>query len=1321
MKNYSDFDPFAGPEIGRVLHTTEAQMEIWTACKIGGINANRAYNESISLVFKGNLNKDSMDEAVQTIVERHESLRAVFSTDGKFMSIFKHLQIGLRYEDVSNFAEADRNNSIASIIEGEADYIFNLVHGSLFRATLIKIADLEYHLVLTAHHIICDGWSLGVLMQELGLLYSASVENINPNLPNPSRFSAYADSQELLLKSDEYYNIEHFWLKRYEHSIPELNLPIDYPRQSTRTYKSQRLDFPLDSNILSGLKRIGSQAGCSLVTTILGAFEVFLYQLTGQNDIVVGLPAAGQSATGKTHLVGHCANLLPLRSSINSNVSFTEYLNQRKLELYDAYDHQQLSFGQLLKKLNTSRDPSRVPLVPVVFNMDVGLTNGIAFSGLEYTLISNPRKYEIFELFINASGTNDKLVLEWSFNTDLFKTATIRQMMTSFEDLLDEIVRGADKKMSRIIIENDLYESLNETYANFPTKPLHKLLEDQAITTPQRIALKFNDIEISYRNLNDQANQLANYFHRRGLRPNDLMGVCIPRCPEMLVTLIAIMKCGAAYLPMDPEYPEERLEFMLQDSEAKFLMTTNKFSSSLSVVNEIFYLDEAFASMEQFPKSELEHEVSQDSVVYLLYTSGSTGKPKGVQITHRNLVNVLFGIDSELAINKEDKLLAITTISFDIAGVELYLPLLKGACVVLGDSETTRDPNLILDLVEKEAITILQATPTTWQMLLDTNRNNALFNLKAITAGEKLTANIASSLLVSCKSLWNLYGPTETTIYSSLKHILSANEPISIGRPIANTQIYILNEKLELVPPGVVGEIVVGGEGVATGYWKRAGLNAEKFIKDPFCNSGNSRLYRSGDLGKLLPNGEIHCLGRVDNQIKVRGHRIEPGEIEQILNGMEDVKTAAVTAYDSCLVAHVVPIKMLEDNSEQIGHWRNCLASSLPAYLVPDLFRISHALPTTPNGKLDRKALIEESITEKSYSRKNIKPRNQTEELISTIWQECLNIENIDVTSNFFELGGHSLMAVQVVSRLEKQLGKRFPVALLFEYSTIEKLAKFVDTKDVTSFTGDSLLTINSSGSKIPLYFIHGVGYNALKFKNLSAQLHSDQPVYGLQGTGVTASGTTLDSVEKIAAHYISAIKKINPDGPYSLAGHSYGGIIAYEMASQFKHYGDKVEKLIMLDSDIDNVFFHKTLVKKQIASITNTAGKMVFTLKQMSKSKAKFDFYFNRKKDKVIKQYFSKYAENKNQIIEEQQILRIEEQNNRMIRKYHIKPQLIEVDLLRAVNNIDYMRDPVSLGWKDLALNGLKVHDVTGDHLSMLLPPNDIVTAKILQDILDR
>ena len=590
------------------------------------------------------------------------------------------------------------------------------------------------------------------------------------------------------------------------------------------------------------------------------------------------------------------------------------------------------------------------------------------------------------------------------------------------------------------------YNILNNTKTPYPNVTLNELLSKQAEISPKNIALEFHNLKITYFELHKKVNQLAHYLKAQGVQSGDFIAVSIPRSPELLYTLLAIMQCGAAYLPLDPEYPIERLKFMLEDSSAKILLTSKTLAASSPTWTLTLLIEDAMKSLNLYSSSPLNSNVTPNDNAYLLYTSGSTGKPKGVPITHKNLVNFLCSMALEPGINENDRLLSITTISFDIASLELYLPLIKGATLILADQEIARDGLLLLKLIKKENISFLQATPTTWSMLLDSGWSKPL-PLKALCGGESMSIDLAKELTNKCYSLWNMYGPTETTIWSSIKQIKADDALITIGKPIANTQFYIIDDQGQLMAPEEIGEIAIGGDGVAKGYWNRPELTAEKFTKNRFSLTKKDILYRTGDLGKILSNNEIECLGRLDQQVKIRGFRIEPGEIEQSLLSLEGIKYAVVLANDVFLIAHIVPDSSIESAKILIPSWRKSLASQLPSHLVPHYFNLLEKLPTTLNGKIDRKALLEYNFFAES-NQEYTAPRTSKEKLVAEIWQETLKKERIDIFSNFFEIGGHSIVAVKIAVKIKKKTGIRIPLSAVFQHSTIEKFAKLLNTEN---------------------------------------------------------------------------------------------------------------------------------------------------------------------------------------------------------------------------------------------------------------------------------
>ncbi|REH01872.1 non-ribosomal peptide synthetase [Flavobacterium aquicola] len=1304
-QNKIQFDPLHA-EIESVIRITNTQLEIWMDCLIGGNNANKAYNLSYSIKFIGSLSFEALEHAVNTIVLRHESLRASFSSDGIFMNIYKDLLTEISQNDISQLETAEKEKAKETIIYEEVNSLFDLVNGPLFKVKLIKIENLENILVITHHHIIGDGLSINIILEELSLLYSAYIENTIPNLKSPGTFSEYAEKVNSLIEYNEYEQIEDFWLNIYKESVPLIDLPIDYSRPPLRTYNNERFDFPVESDLINELKHLGNSAGCSIATTLLAAFEVFLYKLTGQNDLVVGFPVSGNWRYGMKHMIGDCANLLPLRSKIDKNISFLDYLKQRNPQLVEAYKHHQVSFGHLLQKLAIARDPSRVPMVPVTLTVDLNrdIENEFSFTGLTYEFNINPRKYSAFEIKMHACIANKKPTLQCSYNSSIFKEETINQMMISFEETLHKLVAKPDFPVTDLIKSDYLpdYSTLNDTETSYPNVALIELLNRQVASTPNNVALEFHDSKTTYVELHNKVNQLSHYLKAQGVQSGDFIAVSFTRCRELLYTLLAILQCGAAYLPLDPEYPKSRLEFMLIDSSAKVLLTSKTLSGVLPLWPHTLYIEDAMDALSYYSTMPLPFSVSPDDLAYILYTSGSTGNPKGVAISHKNLVNFLHSMALEPGISEKDRLLSITTISFDIAGLELYLPLIKGATLILADHETARDGRLLLELIKKENINFLQATPTTWLMLLDSGWSQPL-PLKALCGGEAMPADLAKELLAKCDTLWNVYGPTETTIWSSIKQIKEDDSLITIGKPIANTQLYIIDDHGLLVAPGKTGEIAIGGDGVAKGYWNRPELTAEKFTVNKFSDNNDEILYRTGDLGKLLPNNEIECLGRVDQQVKIRGHRIEPGEIEQALLLLEGIKYAVVLANENFLVAHIVPDSSIENAEIQIPLWRETLSSQLPAQLVPHDFNLLDKMPTTLNGKIDRNELSKYKTNKKL---KFTAPRTEEEKIVASIWKEVLNIDDIDVLSNFFEMGGHSVIAVKAMNKLEQKTGKRLPLSTLFEYSNIEKFAKLLNPdKEIYA---DCLVPIKPTGQKSPLFIIHGAGLNVLNFVNMSKYFDEDQPIYGIQGTAKRYD-EWYESIEAMAAHYVEAVVKINPEGPYALAGFSFGGIVAFEMTRQLKELGKKVTLTALLDSYVDSSYYYETYRQKKLVRY-----------KEMVLSWKAFKMRVNEKKY-ILKKFFGR-----NSTMIEQKVLTLEElieidgKVKKIIDRYHLKPQDFKVDLFRSKDDMSYKLDPTHLGWKKAALKGITVHNIPGNHYDIVAPPNDKVLARLLQNILD-
>ncbi|HQK40838.1 MAG TPA: AMP-binding protein, partial [Flavobacterium alvei] len=748
------------------------------------------------------------------------------------------------------------------------------------------------------------------------------------------------------------------------------------------------------------------------------------------------------------------------------------------------------------------------------------------------------------------------------------------------------------------------------------------------------------------------------------------------------------------------------------------LLTSKALSLSLPKSSNTILIDDAMQSLNQYPSTKLERYVDPENVLYLLYTSGSTGKPKGAKITNRNVVNLFYSLEIEPGIKETDRVPFISTISFDIASFELFFPLFKGAVLVIPDHNTPSDGRLFNEMLEKEKISLVVATPTTYQMLLDSGWSKKL-PIKIWCCGEPLPAKLAKELIQRSEELWTLYGPTEVTIFSSCKHIKDEETIISVGGPIANMQYYIVDEQMNLLPPNAIGEIAIGGDGVGKGYLGRPELTAAKYIPNIFSDKEDAIMYLSGDIGKLLPSNEVMCLGRIDHQVKVRGHRIEIGEIEHVLTSIEGVKSAIVLAKNDILVAFIVVDYEFTSELDEIRLWRTELASQLPTFMVPHVFHILDKMPRTLNDKVDRTALLEYESnpdSEEDYT----EPRTAEEKLVAEIWQEILKKERINIFSNFFEMGGHSIMAVNVMIKIEKKTGVRIPLSALFQHSTIEKFAKLLTPEN--QIHSDYLVPLKPNGSKTPLFMVHGAGLNILNFAHVINHFDEDQPVYGFQGIGPNGYTNWFESIEDMAATYIDSILKINPNGPYALAGFSFGGVVAFEMARQLKDQGKTVSFIGLLDTHVNSSYFYASSSQKKLARYYERSRKWFDFSKEMLTSWKLLKLHINLKKDYILKKYFGlKDHITEQEALALEQFIEANKRVDKIVNRYHLIPQDLEVELFRADEDENYKLDPIHLGWKKAALKGVNIHNITGNHLGIVAPPNDKVLAKMLQKILDK
>lgn len=1026
---------------------TEPQLEVWLSDQLGE-EASCSYNESISLRLRGDVNESALKKALELVVARHQGLRATFRAEGDRQDFLAQLNIDMPRVDLDSLGSNERESRLQQIVNDDARTPFELSKGPLVRAQLVRMA-ADYHiLIFTAHHIVCDGWSINVLVDELSQAYNATNRGETWNPPAAMTFAEYANSQAKFVDSPEGQKIEQYWLEQYKEPVPLLNLPIDRPRPAIKQFDGATYRTTIGPEFYNRVKKFGAGQKCTLFVTLLAGFQILLSRLSGQNDIVVGVPTAGQSLLDDAVLVGHCVNFIPLRGRLSGNPTGAEFLAQMKQTVLTGYEHQNYTYGRLVRKLALQRDPSRLPLTEIQFNLE-RLGGSVAFDRLQAEVDSNPKSFVNFDIFLNIRESKDGLTLDCDYNTGLFNEETIERWLQHYKVLLDGLAAHADRPVSMLPLLSasdirQLSQGWNDTVVERAKGlTVHGLFEAQAKESPSSVAVEFGSKQFSYAELDLRTNQLAHHLRELGVKPGVLVGVFVERSLEMLVALLGTLKAGGAYVPIDPTFPPERVRFVLEDAGASVVLTQAALTKEWSFGDaQVVQLDgdwEAIARRETTRPRDL---ASPEDLAYVIYTSGSTGKPKGVEVPHRSVVNLLQAMLVQPGLAKTDVLAAVTTLSFDIAGLELFLPLCVGAKLAIVSRETAQYAVQLLQYLKDVKATVVQATPITWQQLLEAGWNGDP-ELKVLCGGEAFPRELANDLVKRSASVWNMYGPTETTIWSAVLKVEAGEGPVPIGYPIANTELLVLDQELQLVPIGVPGELHIAGLGLARGYHNRPELTAEKFIGNPFRQEPGARMYKTGDLVSRRSDGTLEFLGRLDNQIKLRGFRIELGEIENVLGNHPGVAQGVVSlredvAGEKRLIGYVVPAKGAAPSTAEL---REFLVKKLPAYMAPAAYVTLDAMPLTPNGKIDRGALPAPNWSKQQDGIAYAEPRSPEEETMAAIWAEVLRLERVGINDNLFELGADSLHVFQITSRANKagipvtprQILQRRTIAAIFE------------------------------------------------------------------------------------------------------------------------------------------------------------------------------------------------------------------------------------------------------------------------------------------------
>ncbi|MEH1937180.1 MAG: amino acid adenylation domain-containing protein [Nostoc sp.] len=1163
-----------------------AQQRLWLLAQLQGSSA--SYNMPMALQLDGNLNIDALHSSLAYLLNRHDSLRMHFlAVAGQPQIAIKNLDDieVLKVQDWRNLDEHPQSPTIQHFLDAHVQEPFDLNTGPLFKTKLVQLKEQKYVLLINMHHIISDGWSMGVFVRELRQVYTAFAQGKTPNLaPLPIKYSDYANWQRNWLQGEVLETQINYWKNQLKDAPPLLELPTDYPRPALQSYRGDRSGYSLSPDLTLAIKTLSQQQGASLFMTLLAAFSILLSRYSRQEDLCIGSPIANRTHSHTEGLIGFFVNTLILRNQIKPEQSFIEFLQQTRQTCLDAYSHQDMPFEYLVEQLQPERSMSHNPLFQVMLALENNESPDLSLPGLDIEWLPLTYPFAKFDLAILVIESDNQLNLTWEYATDLFEKNTIQRMAEQFEVLLQGIVDNSRQPINTLPLmtapELLQLQRCNQTQSDYlHNKTLVEIFEQQVAKNPNNLALVFESCTkgnreqgignsnglktLTYQQLNQKANQLAHYLIQNyQIQPESLIGICVERSLEMIIGVLGILKAGGAYVPIDPNYPKERIGFMLKDSGTLVLLTQSFLLDQLPIANlenpcRIICLDE-----ETFTEALKENPSLQSTpndLAYVIYTSGSTGRPKGVMIEHRAIVNLSLAWAETFQVQHDNRLLQFGSFSFDLSVAEIATTFVTGACLYLANKETLLPSQTLVDFLTDHKISHGFLSPSALSVLPQAT----LPDLQCLTVGgEACSAELVAQWGVG-RRLFNCYGPTESTVNAAIALCHPNGKKPPIGQPLSNIRIYILDAHNQPLPPGIPGELCIAGVGLARGYLNRPDLTAEKFIKiDLFGKT--ERIYKTGDLARWRVDGNLEYLGRIDDQIKLRGFRIELGEIESILLQHPSVKEAIVTLYktesNQSLIAYLTGITT--DLSAQL---KNHLKSRLPDYMIPAQIIVLNELPLTPNSKIDRKALpLPNSVIEGLYEA----PRNEVEQQLTQVWSAVLERQEIGIHDNFFDLGGHSLLAIKLLNNIQQVFEQQLSLSSLFQNPTIAQLAEQLCNTEVQQLNSD-LLLLQPQGEATPLFFLPGANGHSFYFRDLAINLGTERPVYGLETPGRDGSNPLPESVAAHATQLIELLHQQQPKSPYILVGYSSGCAVALEMASQLEQQGETVSLLAILDAGL--------------------------------------------------------------------------------------------------------------------------------------------------------
>ncbi len=1309
---------------GTAAPLTFAQQQLWLHAQLAPDSP--VYNEPFTVHRRGPLDVAVLERSFTEIVRRHEAWRTTFSkVDGEpVQTVHPAFAVTLPVTDLRSMAQAEREAEALRLATADACKPFDLTQCPLFRARVIRLSDEDFRLAITAHHMIFDGVTgYRIFLPELVALYEACLEGKPSPLPELEfQYADYAVWQRQSATRGLLNEGLDYWKKQLAGELPTLQLPTDQPRPAVQTFRGEMQSFALSAELSAGLRELSRQAGVTLFMTFLAAFDALLYRYSGQEDILVGSVTAGRNFPGSEKLLGFFLNTVVMRTDLSGDPTFRELLERARNVTVGALSHDDVPLDELVKQLHPERNLSSNPLFQVLLAFEPTLS--IVDSNWNLTAIDVQTGTAKFDLCLVLDDRVEGLQGRLIYSTDLFENGTIARMIGHWQTLLESVVANPACRISTLAIlpakeREELLKQSEGPNHSYPSTLVHEMIAAQAKQTPDAVAVSCGDHSMSFRELDHRASQLAHHLRNLGVGRESTVALCVERSLEMVVGILGILKAGGAYVPLDTTYPKERLEYVMTDCGASVLLT----QAHLPPLNRpddlcVICLDADWSAISEGSMEDVPVKVNQEDLAYVIYTSGSTGRPKGVMVTHRNLAHsTLCRVDYYR--EPIEKYLLLSPVGFDSSVAVIFHALVTGATLVLPEPEFKWESEQLAELIGHTSVSHMLCVPSLYSELLDTAKGAQLKSLRTvIVAGEACPKQLVAShyQLLPSVSLYNEYGPTEATVWSSVYACDPAASYAStpIGKPIANTSTYVLDRQRQPVPLGVPGELHIAGAGVARGYLGQPDLTREKFVPNPFAGKAGDRLYRTGDLVRSLPDGNLEFLGRLDQQVKIRGLRIELTEIETALLEHPDVREVVVLTEETDsnglrLVAYVVA---RGEYSTSAAELRAFLKSRLPAYMVPGVFSFVNAVPRGTNGKVDRRQLASiEGVRDVAVAPPPA-PRDFVEARLLAIWKDVLGRNDLDIRQDFFELGGHSLLAARLLARVEADFDRTLSLAFVFQAPTIELMAELLRNPDV-SIRGRAIVPVQPHGSRLPLFWVRG----GPRFRLLAQKLGPDQPFLGLDLPFSDATKfRTPYRLEDVAAYLVRAMREVQPHGPYALAGLCVNAVIAYEIARQVSLAGDEVSLLAMFDA-------HNHAYYKNPLRDGRYTGRIKYHLSNLFRADMKENSAYlldrldeaRRKVERMIWQLSATSAKNGNGDRPHNTDFIV----HPAFHRYEPLPYAGKVTLFQSSDWPDGPYFDFKLGWMDLAGAGVGFHRIPGDHPSMFNEPNvNLVAAELSESL---